>query len=493
MWAALGLLAITVVGLVLRLWGLDGYGVTFDEAYHVALVRLPDVGSMLDAALSNPPSDPLYVLLLRPLVQAFGHGDALIRAPSVIVGTLTIPAAAWLGREVTRSWAVALLGAAFLAASPYALEFSQEAAPYALATLGTTLALAAAWRWRHTGAAVDAVALVGFGILAAYSHYVAVAVLGLVAILGASRRAGPIRPTRTRWLGAFALVLAAWAPWAVASAAHWATAAAPRSSLPHAISVEELVNALVGLGAGTASVVQALRPLEVVALLAGAVLMILGWVAGREPDRRGLRVLTLTAAIIFLGPAIASALTGEWLFIAHFSLLMLPALLVVAAAGAIALARSHRVAAAGLSVVWLAVSLAGVALFYADPPHGRDGLREMAASIAAQAGPDDVILVAPAILQPPLAQYLPDQPLRGIPDDFDLRDIYGPFARPPSDDALTTAVLRAAGDHARVWLVLRPELDPDRVIVATLGRRYTLGAQEQSPFATLYRFDAQAR
>ena len=69
------LAAITLMGLAVRLWDLTNFGVWFDEAYHVQLVRLPMVGDMLNAVLSNPPSDPLYVLLLRPWVALFGHGD----------------------------------------------------------------------------------------------------------------------------------------------------------------------------------------------------------------------------------------------------------------------------------------------------------------------------------------------------------------------------------------------------------------------------------
>src|SRR5215210_1231254 len=59
------LAAITALALSVRLYGLTSYGIWFDESYHVALVKLPDVPTMLDAVLSNPPSDPLYSLALR--------------------------------------------------------------------------------------------------------------------------------------------------------------------------------------------------------------------------------------------------------------------------------------------------------------------------------------------------------------------------------------------------------------------------------------------
>src|SRR4051794_32377161 len=166
---ALALLVITACGLGVRLQGLTSYGIWFDEAYHIALVQMPDVGAMLDAVLSNPPSDPLYVLLLRGWVALFGHEDTAVRLLSVLLSTLTIPATYWLGR-VLAGPAVGMLGALLLALSPYAVELGQEAALYVLAGLTTTLALAAGWRWRQTGAGGGL--YVALAILAIYSHYV---------------------------------------------------------------------------------------------------------------------------------------------------------------------------------------------------------------------------------------------------------------------------------------------------------------------------------
>src|SRR5436190_16187277 len=128
--------AIMLVGLAVRLYGLTGYGIWFDEGYHIALVQQPTVAAMLDAVLSNPPSDPLYVMLLRGWVSLFGHGDAEVRILSVLLSTATIPATYWLGRVIAGS-AVGLLGALFFALSPYAVELGQEAALYSLAALTT--------------------------------------------------------------------------------------------------------------------------------------------------------------------------------------------------------------------------------------------------------------------------------------------------------------------------------------------------------------------
>src|SRR5688500_10379238 len=81
----LALAAVTLLGLAVRLYGLTNFGIWFDEAYHLELVRQPTIPAMLDAVLSNPPSDPLYVLLLRPWVALFGSSDFAIRALSVLL------------------------------------------------------------------------------------------------------------------------------------------------------------------------------------------------------------------------------------------------------------------------------------------------------------------------------------------------------------------------------------------------------------------------
>jgi 4-amino-4-deoxy-L-arabinose transferase-like glycosyltransferase len=491
------LVAITLVGLAIRLWHLDAAGVWFDEAYHVALVRLSDLPTMLDAILSNPPSDPLYAVVLRGWVEIAGHADGVIRLPSVVVGTVTIPAAAWLARELDGRRAVALLTALFVALSPYALEFSQEAAPYALAALATTLTLAATWRWRRTGLAWDGVLAVGLAIVAVYAHYVAVAVLGVVWLAGWSSRAGPSRVARVPWLIAPVVVLVAWAPWLIGLGQHWLVSAAPRPTLRSPATLDQLLGALAQYVAGTAALLEGARPLLVAEVALGVVLAALGWRAGRDPDRRGLRVIVVTAAILFLAPALVSAATGAWLFVAHFGLLMLPAGLTVVAAGvveasALVARRSipARATAAVLAIAWCAIAVIGVGMFYQSPPHGDDGLRELVATLDGAAMADDAVLVAPAALTPSLAQYT-DRRLTGIPADFDLWDIYSSAARPASDDELRAAVRSAAIGHARVWLVSRPELAADRVIRDELGKSFSLVAATPVEFATLYRFDAQ--
>lgn len=493
-------LAITLVGLGIRAWDLGVAGVWFDEAYHVALVREPTVGAMLDAILSNPPSDPLYALVLRGWVAVAGTGDAAIRVPSVLAGTLTIPAAAWLAWEADGRRAVALVAAAFVAVSPYALEFSQEAAPYALAALLTTAALAAGWRWRRTGASREAALAVVLAVVAVYAHYVVPVVLGLAWLIGLTPWAGPSRVRMRHWAIAGGIVALAWLPWLVALADHWLASAAPRASLRSPVAVGDLPRTLGQYAAGTAALLQSQRLLVWGGLGVSIVLVALGWLAGRDPARRALRVMAVAAGIVFAAPAVAAMATGAWLFVPHFGLLTLPAVLVVAAAGVVhfndgrlgARRVPPRIAvgvAGGLAVALCAIAIAGIWQFRTHPPHGADGLRELVAAVDARAAPGEPVLVDPAILTPSLAQYT-SRPLTGIPEPFDLRNLYAPYARPATDERLRAAVRAAVAGHARVWLVTREELQPHGVIVGEIERSFTERSRLRVEFGTLVLYEA---
>jgi hypothetical protein len=492
------LVVLTLGGLTLRLYQLDAFGIWFDEAYHVALVGEPSSGAMLDAVLSNPPSNPLYVLVLRAWTELVGTSDAFIRLPSVVFGSATVPATAWLAVALGMAPRQSLLAAAFVAVSPYALEFSQEAAPYALAALAPTVAIAAAWRWRSTGSPAAAMGFVLAGVIAVYSHYVVFAILALTGVLGVLPWAGSSRASPRAWLAAHAAIALAWLPWAIASLVHWANSEAPRVMLRSPVTLEAVAGAATQYAAGTSVLLAGARPLQGAAVVLGAILLGLGWRVGGDPARRGLRVVLIVAALIFLVPAGVAAVTGAWLFVAHFMLLLLPALLIVAAAGAASLSGragplDGRLVGAALATGWLAVEIAGTVWYFAEPPHGDDGLRELVATIQAHLDdpPADPILVAPSILEPALAHYL-RRPLTGIPRPFDLRDVYGPFVTPPSDQDLAAATDAAAAGAPIVWLVHRPELDPREVVPTTLRTRYTLQAEVRTEFATLMRFERQA-
>jgi hypothetical protein len=491
----IGLLLIMVTALAVRAYGLTDYGIWFDEAYHIALVSLPSTGEMLGAVLANPPSDPLYVLLLRGWVGLFGLGDASVRAMSVLFGTFTVPAAFALGTLLAGRFA-GLAGAGLVALSPYAVEFSQEAALYALAALSTTTALALGIWWQRTGR--GGVAYVLVGTLAIYSHYVVPVVIALFALgslLPPFRTASRISPRTYLFAtgGAFAL----WLPWLVRLVLSWNTVAVPRSSLPQDLTASDVIGALAQYTAGTAPLLTGSRPLLLTGLLAGAVLLAAAWRYGGAPERRYARLLVAVAAVVFAAPAIAAFVMSRWLFVPHFMLFLLPALCAVAGASVVwakrelaqslvaQTARWTAPAALGLLVV---ANLGGLWQYYMYPPHGADGLRELASVLRRDVRPGEITFVTPPALAPSLAHYYGGD-IVGLPEDFDLRRVYllydGDSWRQRSIERVTASVAQAP----RFWLVYRPERDAGGSLLAYLTAEYEVGRTWHYGFGTLYEFE----
>jgi 4-amino-4-deoxy-L-arabinose transferase-like glycosyltransferase len=491
--AALGL--IVLLGLGVRLIGLTGYGIWDDEAYHIALVKLPTVAAMLDAVLSNPPSDPLYVLLLRGWVSLFGHGDAQVRLLSVIFSVATLPATYWLGRAMVGR-AAGLLAALLFALSPYAVELGQEAALYSLAALTTTAALAAGLRWRATGR--GAALYVALGILAIYSHYVVALILALFAMLGGrgswdprnpkSKIRVPSGPPKSDWIVAHTIIFAAWLPWVVALVVHFANTSVPRVTLGHKATWLDVLDALLQYTAGTAARGAQDRALLIPGLLVCAALFALGLAApGR--GRRDLRAVALIAAAIVLPPTVISYVTGLWLFVPHFLLFLFPALMLVLASGALWLlgwGLPGRVLFGVVLALWLWVQLAGLQYYYRNPPHGNDGLRELAAQLR-HAAPGDLVLVTPPLLTAALEQYYPGT-IHGLPSDFDLRALYLPYDPASWTRQSLDALMAQAPGHAHLWLVYRPEQDAQGALLRAAQGRFHQELSTSYGFATLYRF-----
>jgi 4-amino-4-deoxy-L-arabinose transferase-like glycosyltransferase len=484
----LALLGVTLLGLAVRLYGLTNYGLWFDEAYHIQLVQLPSITAMLGAVLSNPPSDPLYVLLLRPWVALFGPGDGSVRTMSVLLSTATLPATYWLGRVVAGR-TVGLIGALLLAVSPYAVELGQEAALYVLASLTTTLALASGWRWREGGR--GAPLYIALGILAVYSHYVVPVILALFGLLALHPAAGPSKVPARAWLLAHGIIFGAWLPWLVALIVSWLSSPVPRATLPHPATPEEVLGALVKFTSGSASLLQGERLLQAIGLFAGAALLAAGWWAGRSPERRALLLIILISALIFLLPAIISVPTNLWLFVPHFMIFLLPAILIVLAASQQLEIQNSKFKIQNwlflLLVIWLVAQVWGLALYHRHPPHGADGLRELAATLRQGTQPGDVVLVTPPALAPTLRQYY-DGEIRGLPSDFDLRAVYLPREPDRWYSESVVALEAATQGHDHFWLVYRPELDEGGKLLQTVITRYNLVEQHMYPYATLYLF-----
>jgi 4-amino-4-deoxy-L-arabinose transferase-like glycosyltransferase len=485
----LALAGIALIAFALRAQGTDVRTLWWDEAYHLRLAQLPDVSQMLGAILANPPSDPLFALLMRGWIGLTGTSDALMRAPSVLAGVGTAVATAWLGVEMTRSRLVALVAALLVAVAPYAVEFGQEMTLYTFATLWVTLALAAGWRWLRSGRRSDAAIAVVLAIVAAYSHYVAPPILGLALLVAASPWGGPRHVSRRNLVVGGLIVLVAWLPWALPMVASWLGSPDARTALERPATLLELAGAASQYTSGSGALLQGVRALQALGIAAAGILLARAWLIGRDPGLRGLRVVMVTAAVAFVVPWLVSAVTGRWLFVPHLLLPILPAVAVAAVAGG--LLERGRLAmnvAAGALVGLFAVQLGGLYVNAQQPPHGADGVRDLAAIVNAEAAPGETAFVSPADIQLVVDHYL-RIPAHGLPADVDLERLYVPF---DADAALPTSLRvfdTLTAGATRAWLVYRSERDEGDRLLTTLRERGTMTLRGTFDFASLYEIE----
>jgi Dolichyl-phosphate-mannose-protein mannosyltransferase len=201
--------AITLLALAVRLAGLDE-SVFGDELFTYEIATRPGFGDMLDG-VSGPLeiSPPLYFVFAW-LAAKLGDPEVWIRVPALIAGVATVPAVYALGvRTVGRT--AALLGAALLALSPFAVFYSAEARAYSLAALFVVLAALALL------AALDRGGWVRWGLFALaawaalFSHYTAIFALAAEVIWAAWARRDRVRELALA-CGATALALLPWLP-----------------------------------------------------------------------------------------------------------------------------------------------------------------------------------------------------------------------------------------------------------------------------------------
>lgn len=159
----LWLAALVVVGFVLRIYALGAQSLWADEGLSYAVASAPDLGEVIERAAHRSMHPPLGFLLNHFGLQ-LGGSDAMMRLPSALLGTLTIPLVFYLARLLT--WpAAALLATGVFALSPFHLWHSQDARAYApllLASVASTLFLLWTLRSRRWG-----VGAAGYAVTAA--------------------------------------------------------------------------------------------------------------------------------------------------------------------------------------------------------------------------------------------------------------------------------------------------------------------------------------
>lgn len=217
----IALVAIVLLGLVLRVYDLAAQSFWWDEAFSaiVSTQALPVIVSRSSADVHPP----LYYFLLHYWMNLFGTSDFAIRFLSVIFGVSAIPMIYVLGRRLCDE-EVGIVSALILATSFFNIKYSQEARMYSLMVLLALLSMYFFVRFLEKNTVLTSFGYVLTTTLLVYSHVLGVLMLVaqnvyVVTVLLVSKK----RTFRVlNWIILEATVIALFSPWIpmVVSSAH---------------------------------------------------------------------------------------------------------------------------------------------------------------------------------------------------------------------------------------------------------------------------------
>jgi 4-amino-4-deoxy-L-arabinose transferase-like glycosyltransferase len=206
------------------------------NAYSIALTGRDEYGARLPAIFRafGEFKRPAYVYADVPFVTTLGPTPLAVRLPSVLAGALAVPALYVVAVLLLRSQLVALAATGLLAVSPWHLQLSRAAREVNLLVLAVLLFAAAFLKAveavqrpgqpRHAGGAVDRSAAPDSGqhvagwycvaaalafVLAIYSYAAALIAAPLLAFVLVRAYWSGVRRLPRRWLGAAAALAAA--------------------------------------------------------------------------------------------------------------------------------------------------------------------------------------------------------------------------------------------------------------------------------------------
>jgi uncharacterized membrane protein len=403
----LALGGLIVAGLALRL--AVTRGIWLDEAItiHQAHLSLHDLFRNLYDGDRQP---PLYHLTLWLTVRAFGDGEFAVRLPSLIAGTLVIPVLYELGRELYDR-RTGLFAAAFAAASPLLVWYSQEVRMYTFATLFGLLALLTQLRVIRKPSMGNWAGYILATAALLWSHYFGLLLIGVQQLIFVGlivyrkRRGEPIRPLALGFAYSFAVLVMQLVPLVVFARHQYqftsGAAGSPSGTYDPLSFYAVLSNMAWGLwGYQPDGITQLLAAMWPLFLLVSLVLL------GRGGSRQTL-ILATAAIVPVVLLIIVSAFDSSLFEIRNF-LIVVPLLLLLAARLITGWIRSPkaRLLVAGGVLVTLLIGLADQQTNKSNPR--LFDFRGAIQDIKANGGPNSVVLFEPAAMRYVLEYYAPE-------------------------------------------------------------------------------------
>ena len=393
--ATVGVLALA---LLLRFWTKSD--LWLDEALTVNIARQPL--HQLPSLLHRDGAPPLYYALLHVWMGWFGTSDLAVRSLSGLFGVITVPVVWLAGRRLgsrTIAWAAMLL----VATSPFAVRYDTEARMYSLVALLSVLGFLALDRSLRKPRPGNLIAVGAVAGLLLYTHYWSVFLLGTVLLwlaFQAWRGREAWRLGARRSLVAIAvgcLTFLPWVPTFLFQSKHTGT--------PWAVpaSFVAMVNAISSFAGGDTGGGRALGIL----FFGLAGLGLFGVATDRFHIDLDIRTRPLGRPVgVVVAGTLTAAILGGLIFNSTFdaryaSVVFVPLILLVAIG--IQAFRDRRVR---LGVLAVAV-VAGLASAIPNVTTNRTQAGQIAAQIARQGRPGDLVVYCPDQLGPATDRLLP--------------------------------------------------------------------------------------
>jgi len=481
--AAILVLGLTLIALVLRIYGVGDSGLWRDEAQGVFISDKSFPTGIVDALrLDGHPC--LYYFIMHFWVLLFGRGEWSVRLLPALCGALTVPLVYRLGRKLFdgKTALVATLLAALL---PLHVLYSRTGRMYSLVPLLSTLSMLLLWRIWTRG---DRLAWFGWtaaSVLLVYTHN-----WGVLFIVAENLwmgfemlREGRFRELWWRWLLAQVVVVALYLPWVPIFLQQSRQLVIMGEWLQH---ISRFDNVLRLFNELTTMYWPRDRVYPWVLLFALGTLTFTCRREGFGAKYRFRPALEMAVACSFAPVLLGVLLTPRAIGVipSYVTLIMYPAVCLL-------LARGLRAIPARAGTM---LGILAVLALWREPLVGVFGgpvssVREVAARVEAEAGEEDVIVIAPDYMATTFNYYYRGtQPQAAFPASLDRTEeiVWAHYSRRWEDAAEAVEptlafVEEQLGARGRVWLLApleaypgRYEFDQIRVLKEQLDSRYTL-------------------
>ena len=509
------LAAILVIGWLsfgLRVYRLDAQSLWYDEGLSVHLASQPLLATVSESAVTDHP--PLYALLLDAWMRAAGRSEFAVRFLSMWWSVLAVALTWRLGHELLTD-AIGAIGALLMAASAFAVWYAQEARGYSL-LLALTLIMAWAFvcfchseqrsgEQRAPGLKFDSgywvvgIGYLIFAIAALYTHYyaaftlsalnlafLAVLACGMQSAGGNSHSPIPNLQYPVSFCLSQLIILVAFAPWLPAAIRQAATNV---TYFPGRVGWQTVVgDTLYAFASGDVA------PTIVAAWTVGVmgVLAVIGALAEQPGTTRLNRVI----ATLLVAVPVALMAVIAWQkpkFAPRYLIEALPVFYLLVGAGFTALWRfvgyMRRAIALVCAGILLVAGVLSLRATYFDPIRQRPDMRSVAAYIAANERPGDVIALLSGH-QLSVFEYYYHGTNRIAP----MPEGIMPPAQSPLDYRAARKLEDISRGAPRLWLALwQPELaDPTDVVMNELMTKVPrLGVGRDFQGMALLLFDLQ--